>query len=137
MANTEDRTDKKRAKYEAKAEKARAKADLKAAEARERARVEETRVLAEVGGRGLPRGVGIALERRGGTSQLVVSGLSEEAVDRLVPEITKELLIGAAAERSRLRAGAMRFVREGVVPTIVKVVAGLIVGYLVIRFGLR
>jgi hypothetical protein len=31
----------------------------------------------------------------------------------------------------------MKFVREGLVPTIIKVVAGLVVGYLLVRFGLQ
>jgi hypothetical protein len=30
----------------------------------------------------------------------------------------------------------MRFVREGVFQTVVKIIAGLVVGYLLIRFGL-
>ncbi|HYW68775.1 MAG TPA: hypothetical protein VE960_04155 [bacterium] len=35
------------------------------------------------------------------------------------------------------RAGLLRFVKEGAFQTIVKIVAGLVVGYLLIKFGLR
>lgn len=40
-------------------------------------------------------------------------------------------------ERGAFRAGLVRLVREGVFQTVVKIVAGLVVGYLLIRFGLR
>jgi hypothetical protein len=43
----------------------------------------------------------------------------------------------APAEESSFRAGLLRFVKEGAFQTIVKIVAGLVVGYLLIRFGLR
>lgn len=38
---------------------------------------------------------------------------------------------------SAFRTGLLRFVKEGAFQTIVKIVAGLVVGYLLIRFGLR
>lgn len=38
---------------------------------------------------------------------------------------------------SSFRAGLLRFMKEGAFQTIVKIVAGLVVGYLLIKFGLR
>ena len=35
------------------------------------------------------------------------------------------------------KVGLLRFVKEGAFQTIVKIVAGLVVGYLLIKFGLR
>jgi hypothetical protein len=130
----------KRAKCDAKARKAEAKAAGKAADSREEAALRRTEILAGAeppGARGLPGGVGIAVERRDGRSELVVSGLKDEQLRRIVPGLTKEVLIAVTEETSVFRAGMMRFVRDGVVPAIVKIVAGLIVGYLLFRFGLR
>ena len=121
---------------ESKARKKEAKARVKAAkaESKERVRVEEARAARDPR---FPGGVSLAVSRRGDESELVVSGLSEEQVERLLPEISKELVIAATAERSAFRAGLLRFVREGLFQTVVKIVAGLVVGYLLIRFGLR
>ncbi len=55
----------------------------------------------------------------------------------MVPQLARGLSIAAAAERSAFRAGLMRFVREGIFQTIVRMVAGLVVGYSLLRFGLR
>ena len=118
MPESNHKSVKKRAKSEAKARKAEARAGTD-------------------GSGGLPGGVGIAVERREGRSALVVSGLEDEQLRRIVPGLTREVLIAVTAERSALRAGMMRFVNDGIVPAIVKIVAGLIVGYLLIRFGLR
>jgi hypothetical protein len=53
-----------------------------------------------------------------------------------MPGIQKEVAIALTEEKSAFRAGLLRFVKEGIFQTIVKVVAGLVVGYLLIRFGL-
>ena len=44
---------------------------------------------------------------------------------------------GDTEGESSYRAGLLRFVKEGAFQTIVKIIAGLVVGYLLIRFGLR
>jgi hypothetical protein len=85
----------------------------------------------------VPEGVGVSVRKLESGSELVVSGLRDEQLERILPEISKEVLIAVTAERSAFRAGLMRFVREGIFQTIVKLVAGLIVGYLLIRFGMR
>ena len=66
-----------------------------------------------------------------------MSGLPEERLRGIVPELSKEIRISATEERSALRAGWLRFVREGLWQTFIKVVAGLIVGYLLLEFGMR
>ena len=81
-------------------------------------------------------GVGVSIRRKDGGSELVVTGLSDQQLGRLVPQVNKEVLIAVTAERSALRAGLMRFVREGAFQTLIKITAGLIVGYLLIQFGL-
>ena len=120
----------------AKEAKARAKADAEVAGAREEARVEEARLALSRDER-LPAGVGVSIRKRGDASELVVAGLKDEQLRRILPGINKEVMIAVTEERSAFRAGAMRFVREGFFQTIVKIVAGLVVGYLLIRFGLR
>ena len=113
-----------------KIEKKRAKARVKEAKARAKA--------AEGGRRpDLPEGVGISVSRREGGSELTVRGLDEGQIQRLLPHVGREVRIALAADRSPLRAGVMGFIREGVFQTIVKIVAGLIVGYLLIKFGMR
>ena len=84
-----------------------------------------------------PEGVGVAIRRGEESSELVVSGLRDDQLARLLPQVSREVLIAVVAGRSAFRAGLMRFVREGVFQAIVKVVAGLVVGYLLLRFGLR
>jgi hypothetical protein len=92
--------------------------------------------LSSRGASGMPEGVGVSIRRVEGYSELVVSGLKDDQLRRTIPGITKEVMIAMAEERSAFLAAAMRFVREGLFQTVVKVVAGLIVGYLLIRFGL-
>lgn len=127
---------------DAKARKKEAKAEAKAAKAESKGRAREAQALADAvtaaapDGR-VPGGVGVSVRRGDGGSELVVSGLSDGQLERLLPEVNKELVIAAVAERSALRAGLLRFVREGLFQTVVKIVAGLVVGYLLIRFGLR
>ena len=118
MSDIDAKSRKKEAKAAAKAEKARAKAtggDLPA---------------------GVPEGVGVSVRKREGVSELVVGGLSDAQLERIVPGISKEDVIAVTEDRSAFRAGLMRFVREGVLQTIVKIVAGLVVGYLLVRLGM-
>ena len=84
----------------------------------------------------LPDGVSVAVRQRENGTELVVSGLREEQLRRLLPELTREVMITVTEEKSQFRAGLMRFVREGMFQTLVKIVAGLIVGILLIKLGL-
>jgi len=87
--------------------------------------------------RQLPDGVSVSVQKRGDGTDLVVTGLSEQQLKRLLPDVTREIMITVTEEQSHLRAGMMRFVREGIFQTIVKVIAGLIVGILLIFFGTK
>lgn len=121
MAGDSEKVEKKRIKAQAKAAKALAKAGAD---------------TAEWSGR-LPEGVGVTIRRREEGADLVVTGLDERQLRRIVPQVSKEVFIAVEERRGSLRAGLMKFVREGVVPTIVKIVAGLIVGLLLFYFGFR
>jgi hypothetical protein len=119
MSDDNSKARKKEAKAAAKIEKARAKAAIETAHVR-----------------GAPEGVGVSVRKSDGVSELVVSGLTDGQLQRIVPGITKEIVIAMTEEKSAFRAGLLRFVREGIFQTVIKVVAGLVVGYLLIRFGL-
>jgi hypothetical protein len=129
-----DKREKKRLKAEAKIAKAGAKS-------RAKSRAGAAKSASKTGAAGsfgvsLPEGVGIAIREKEAGSELIVSGLKKHQLERLLPQINKEILITIAEEKNTLRAGLMRFVREGVFQTLIKVVAGLIVGYLLLKFGL-
>ena len=132
MSDGDSKRLKKEAKARAKIEKARARSDATRAKADADAALAREALPARV-----PEGVGVSVRKLEGGSELVVSGLKDEQLKRILPEINKEVLIAVTAERSAFRAGLMRFVREGIFQTVVKLVAGLIVGYLLIRFGMR
>ena len=122
MGSSEEKIRKKEAKAAVKRAKAEAKAAERAAEPRSGP---------------LPGGVGVAIRKTEGSSELVVTGLRDDQLERILPEVNREVLIAVTQERSSLRAAAMRFVREGAFQTVIKIVAGLVVGYLLLRFGLR
>jgi hypothetical protein len=108
-------------------------------EAKAAAKVEKARAKASAAGAGsasVQAGVGVTVRKLGESSELVVAGLKDEQIGRLLPAIQKEVAIALTEEKSPFRAGLLRFVKEGVFQTIVKVVAGLVVGYLLIRFGI-
>lgn len=113
------------------------KASLKRAKAEGRAAAEVVERGASPARDRLPDGVGVAIRRAEGTSELVVTGLRDDQLRRILPEVNREVLIAVTQERSSFRAAAMRFVREGAFQTVVKILAGLVVGYLLLRFGLR
>jgi hypothetical protein len=126
---------------EDKREKKRLKAEAKIAKAAAKSRADAVKAEAKAGTAGpysasLPEGVGVAIREKEAGSELIVSGLKKHQLERLLPQINKEILITMAEEKNTLRAGLMRFVREGVFQTLIKVVAGLIVGYLLLKFGL-
>jgi hypothetical protein len=130
LTDRDPKTEKKLAKSRAKI----AKSEAKAAAAREQAKLQQAMQPSAIT---LPGGVGISIRRREDGSDLVVSGLRDDQLKRLLPEINKEVLIAVTEEKSAFRAGLMKFVREGLVQTIIKVIAGLVVGYLLVRFGLQ
>ena len=121
---------------EAKIRKKQAKAAVKLAKAAAREREAQSETSPSQAA-ALPEGVGVAIRRGEESSELVVSGLRDDQLARILPQVSREVLIAVVAGRSAFRASLMRFVREGVFQTIVKIVAGLVVGYLLLRFGLR
>jgi hypothetical protein len=127
LADKEHKIKKKRAKSEVKSAKAQAKARKKSASM--------TNDIPEL--HRLPQGVGISVREGERGSDLVLTGLKDEQLRRLMPQLTKEVLIAVAEDQSPVRAGFMRFVREGLFQAFIKVLAGLIVGYLLVEFGLR
>jgi len=127
VGSSGDKARKKEAKAEVKKAKAASKA---AAGAHEEGVARRSATL-------LPDGVGVAIRRAEGSSELVVTGLRDDQLRRILPEVNREVLIAVTREKSSLRAAAMRFVKEGAFQTIIKIVAGLVVGYLLLRFGLR
>jgi len=126
MGDEREKLEKKRAKAAVKREKSRGKA----------ARSDIAPAAGRTAGV-LPSGVGVSVEREGDASRVVVSGLNDGQIRRLLPHVINEVLIAVTADRSAFRAGVMRFVREGLFQTIIKVAAGLIVGYLLLRFGVQ
>ena len=84
-----------------------------------------------------PRRISIDVHEVGGYSELVISGLKREQVQRLLPQINRDVLITQLHERNAFKAGLLRFFREGTFQTVVKVIAGLIVGILLFKFGLK
>lgn len=140
MSDYEDKLDKKVAKARAKIATVEAKAKAKAAKAEAKARIaaaENAALSKSTRFRGLPDGVNVSVQQTKHGAELVVSGLRDDQLRRLLPEVNREVLITVTEDRSSLKAGVMRFVREGIFQTVVKVIAGLIVGYLLLRFGLR
>jgi len=109
--------------------------------AKARVKIEKAKIKAAVSCgeiKEFPDGVGITVRRHGDdNSELVVFGLTDEQLNRIIPQINREVLITITRERNSVKAAFMRFVREGIFHTIVKVVAGLIVGYLLVKIGLR
>ncbi len=84
-----------------------------------------------------PRRISIDVHEVGGYSELVISGLKREQLHRLLPQINRDVLITQVQEHSAFKAGLLRFFREGAFQTLVKIVAGLIVGILLFKFGLK
>ena len=84
-----------------------------------------------------PRRISIDVHEVGGYIELVISGLKREQLQRLLPQINRDVLITQLHEKSAFKAGLLRFFREGAFQTLVKVVAGLIVGILLYKVGLK
>ena len=122
-------------KDERKARKKEAKAAVKRAKMEASAGLAAAEAIARATAARLPGGVDISLRRSGTGSELILAGLTERELSRLIPELAREIAIAAAQERNPFRAGVMRFVREGIFQTVVKVLAGLVVALLLVRFG--
>ena len=118
-------------------EEAKAKAKTIKAEGKLRAQRLRASSLTDVEEPGEPRRISIEVHEVGGYSELIISGLKSEQVQRLLPQINRDVLITQMHERSAFKAGLLRFFREGAFQTLVKVIAGLIVGLLLFHFGLK
>jgi Na+(H+)/acetate symporter ActP len=133
LGSTEGKIKKKEAKAKIKALKAEAKLKKKIAkkapEDLEKSTGEEIERLKE--------GVSVTIEKQQSRANLVIKGLTDEQLQKILPEVKKEVVITLTKEISPLKASLMRFIREGAMETLIKVVAGLIVGYLLIQFGLK
>jgi hypothetical protein len=124
-----------------------AKARVKAEKAHAKSRTEERRDVAQAGfgqppevrqrGPVLSGGASVAVRPGESGSELVVRGLNERQLARLMPHVSREVLIAVTADESTFRAVMMRFVREGAFQTAVKIAAGLVVGFLLLKFGPR
>lgn len=116
---------------------AKAKAKAVKAEGKLRAQRLRSSSLSGVEEESEPRRISIDVHEVGGYSELVISGLKREQLQRLLPQINRDVLITQVHEKSALKAGLLRFFREGSFQTVVKVIAGLIVGLLLYKFGLK
>ncbi|MBT8362375.1 MAG: hypothetical protein HKP41_22290 [Desulfobacterales bacterium] len=116
-----------------------AKAKAKAVKAEGKLRAQRLRgsSLSGVEEESEPRRISIDVHEVGGYSELVISGLKREQLQRLLPQINRDVLITQVYEKSAFKAGLLRFFREGSFQTVVKVIAGLIVGLLLYKFGLK
>jgi len=85
----------------------------------------------------LPHGITISINDKDKTSDLIVTGLTQDQMKRILPRLNKDLLITFTEDKNPLKASLLRFLREGLFHAIVKVIAGLIVGYLLFYIGLR
>ena len=115
------------------------KAEKKAIKAKAKiAKTEAKAMMAEAQGSiSLPEGAGLTVNKTEDGARLTIHGLTETQLNRIIPQLNKEILISVTEDENTLKAGLMRFVREGLFQTIIKVIAGLIVGYLLIQFGLK
>ena len=118
-------------------EEAKAKAKSVKAEGKLRAQRLKSSSLSGIDEESEPRRISIDIHHAGGYSELVISGLKQKQLQRLLPQINKDILITQLSEENVVKAGLLRFFREGAFQTIVKVVAGLIVGILLYQFGLK
>ncbi len=130
MGKTEEKIKKKEAKARLKTAKAEAEAAAKQAKTDS---AKSSAFLRSADGR-----ISVSINKHsGGSSDLIVKGLSEEQLNKIIPGINKEILITLTAEKKPLKASFMRFIREGAWETFIKVLAGLIVGILLIKLGLK
>jgi len=129
----------KQAKAQVKQIREEAKARAKAVKAEGKLRAQRLRSssLKGVEEDGESRRITIDVHEVGNYSELVISGLKRDQIKRLLPQINRDVLITQIHEHSAFKAGLLRFFREGAFQTLVKVIAGLIVGVLLFKFGLK
>lgn len=118
-------------------EEAKAKAKSVKAEGKLRAQRLRASSLSNLDAESEPTRISIDVHEVGGYSELVISGLKREQLQRLLPQINKDVLIAQLQDQSAFKAGLLRFFREGAFQTVIKVIAGLIVGLLLFKFGLK
>ncbi len=123
-------------KQDLKKQKKIAKAKVKIAKAKEKQMKQEGKVYS-FNKKNFPPGITINISESGKNSDLIITGLTSNQMKRILPRLNKELLITFTEEDSPFRASLLRFLREGLFHTVVKIIAGLIVGYLLFYIGLR
>lgn len=129
-------------KEELKKQKKLAKAKVKIAKAEAKAREKQIKEHGHeynslIDKKKLPQGITININEKGKTSDLIVTGLTSKQMKRILPRLNQDLLITFTEDNNPFRASLLRFLREGLFHTLVKVIAGLIVGYILVRIGLR
>jgi hypothetical protein len=137
--DTEEKKRKKQTKAQVKQIRNEARAKAKAVKAEGKLRAQRLRG-SSLGGDEVdiePRRISIDVHEVGGYSELVISGLKRDQLRRLLPQIHKDILITQVHDKSAFKAGLLRFFREGSFQTLVKVVAGLVVGLLLYKFKLK
>ena len=127
MGKEEDKIRKKEAKAKAKTAKKRAKQEAEKAE--------NIIEAADRSSDHLPGGIGITIQGEEENMRLIVSGLSRGQLNKIIPQINKEIEIAVMRDRNVFRATVLRFFREGLFQTAVKVAAGLIVAFLLMQLG--
>lgn len=137
--DSEEKKRRKQTKAQVKQIQDEARAKAKAVKAEGKLRAQRLRSSSLDGSEEMiePRRISIDVHEVGSYSELVISGLKREQLRRLLPQIHRDVLITQVHEKSAFKAGLLRFFREGSFQTLVKVVAGLIVGLLLYQFGLK
>lgn len=136
--NSDEKKRQKQTKAELKHIREEAKAKAKAVKAEGKLRAQRLRGASISDEEEMePRRITIDVHEVSGYSELVISGLRREQLQRLLPQINRDVLITQVQEKNALKAGMLRFFREGAFQTLVKVIAGLIVGLLLYKFGLK
>ena len=77
-----------------KSEKKALKAKIKMAKVESKARLSDTQ-----GSTRLPEGVGMAVSKTGDGAQLIIHGLTEAQLTRILPQINKEILISVTQDK--------------------------------------
>ena len=118
-------------------EEAKAKAKTVKAEGKLRAQRLRASSMNSFDAESEPSRISIDVHEVGGYSELVISGLKREQLKRLLPQINRDVLITQVQDQNAFKAGLLRFFREGAFQTVIKVIAGLTVGILLYKIGLR
>ncbi|MBN2134201.1 MAG: hypothetical protein JW737_00570, partial [Acidobacteria bacterium] len=125
MGKEESKIEKKKVKASLKAQKADTKLKILEQEKGSSAQNSSNTALKI---QNLQQGTGIFIENVGDNSRLIVEGLNKDQLQRLLPEVNKEVFITLTETRNPVKAMFLKFIREGAWETLIKVIAGLIVG---------